>query len=137
MSETFGAVVGRNTLLGLVLGGLLTALLPRSGPLARDYLDATSVGLCFAFGGHAAERALATVPGIRSGGGRVVRIAGWFAAGLWAYLAGRVLWRLYGRDATELPALAWGGGFLVVVELTLHAALALRGRSDFFGRSPP
>jgi len=136
VSDTFGAVLARNTLLGLVLGALLTMVLPRSGALGRDYLDAATVGLCFAFLGYAAERALALIPGIRVGGGRLVRVAAWFAAGLWAYLAGRVLWRLYGRETTELPALVWGGVFLVAVELVLHAALALRGRSDFFGRAP-
>ena len=136
MSETFSAVLGRNTLLGLALGAILLGVLPRSGTLAWDFLDAATIGLCFAYVGYAAERALMALPGIHSRGGRVVRVAGWFAAGLWAYLAGRVLWRLYGRDPTELPALVWGGGFLVVVELGLHAALAVRARSDFFGRAP-
>jgi len=136
VSDPFGAVLARNTLLGLVLGALLATILPRSGALGRDYLDAVTVGLCFAFLGYAAERALALVPGIRTGGGRLVRVAGWFAAGLWAYLAGRVLWRLYGRDTADLPPLVWGGVFLVAVELVLHGGLALRGRSDFFGRVP-
>lgn len=137
MSDRFGAVLGRNTLLGLVLGAILVAVLPRAGDLRWDYLDATTIGLCFAFVGYAAERALALLPGITTPGGRIVRIAGWFAGGLWAYLAARVVWRLYGRDPAELPALVWGGVFLVAVELALHEALALRGRSDFFHRAPP
>jgi hypothetical protein len=137
MSERLGAVVARNTLLALVLGAVFYFVLPRRGELPWDLVDVASLGLCFAVVGWAAERAMRIVPGIDTPGGRVVRVGGWFAAGMWAYVAGHYLWGLYGRDTTELPVLWWGGGLLVVVELALHGVLARGGRSDFFGRAQP
>jgi hypothetical protein len=59
--------------------------------------------------------------GIDTPGGRASRATGWFAAGLWAYLIGRVAWQLCGRDPAQLPALVLGGAFLVALELALHA----------------
>lgn len=135
MSERFGAVLARNTILALVLGATFLAVLPRSGVIWRDFVDAASLGACFALVGYLAERAMRIVPGIDTRAGRVVRLGGWFTAGLWAYVAGHYLWRQYGYDPAELPVLWWGGALLVVVELALHGVLASRGRSDFFGRS--
>ncbi len=136
MSERAGAVLARNTGLAIVLGVLFLVVLPRRGHIVWDFMDAATLGLCFALMGYAAERALRAIPGIATAGGRVVRVVGWFAAGLWAFLLGRVLWRLYGRDADELPALVWGGVFMVALELALHGVLATRGRSDVFSRTP-
>lgn len=135
MSDRFGAVLTRNTLLGVALGVLFLAMLPRPGPWGWDLVDAVSLGMCFAFVGYAAERALCAIPGIATPTGRVVRVAGWFAAGLWAALMGRVLWRLYGRETADLPGLVWGGLVLVALELLLHAGLGSRGTSPFFGRA--
>lgn len=136
MSERFSAVLVRNTALALVLGAVFLVLLPRSGGLGWDFVDAATLGLCFALIGYGAERALRTIPGIDTAGGRAIRVLGWFAAGLWALLLGRVLWRFFGREADDLPALVWGGVFMVGLELALHAALATRGRSDVFRRTP-
>lgn len=137
MSERAGAVLALNTVLALVLGALFLVVLPRSGQLLWDGVDAVTLGLCFALVGYAAERALRAIPGIATTGGRAIRIVGWFAAGLWALLLGRVLWRLYGRDGEELPALVWGGVIMVGLELVLHAVLAARGQSDVFPGTPP
>src|SRR2546427_7786111 len=56
-----------------------------------------------------------------TGPGRLVRLAGWFAGGLWCYLVARWLWIRYGRDLNDLPGLVWGGAFLVVLELIMSA----------------
>jgi hypothetical protein len=98
-------------------------------------VDAVTLGVCFAFVGYVAERVLRAIPGIETPMGRVVRVAGWFAAGLWAALMGRVVWRFYGRETADLPGLVWGGLVLVVVELLLHAGLGSRVTSPFFGRA--
>lgn len=135
MTERLGAVLARNTLLGLVLGLGFLLILPRRGLPGWDFVDVATLGLCFAFGEYGAERALSAIPGIDTPGGRVIRMAGWFAAGLWASLVGRVLWRLYGRDTADLPALVWGGVFGVVLELALHGVLGVAGRSAFFRRA--
>lgn len=127
MTKRPGAIVIRNTLLGVALGVLFLPILPRRGSLGWDLVDSATLGLCFAFVTWATELALRAVPGIDSPGGWVVRAAGWFAGGLWAFLAGRILWQLYGRDTTALPALAWGGVVGVTLEVALHGVPKMRG----------
>jgi hypothetical protein len=135
MSERAGAVIARNTLLALLLGAVLLLVLPRGPALGWSYVDTFTIAFSFAAMGWVAERLLLWIPGIDTPGGRAIRVTGWFAAGLWAYLLGRIAWRLYGRDPAELPALVWGGVFLVGLELVLHAGLAARGEAGFFKRT--
>ncbi len=125
----------RNTIAALVLGAVLLFVLPRHAGLAWDFVDAFTVAFCFTFLGHYVEVLLLMIPGIETGGGRLVRIAGWFAGGLWCYVIARYLWVRYGRDLGDLPALVWGGIFLVVLELVLHWVLRTIGRPNFFRSS--
>ena len=135
MSERVAAVVARNTALALLVGAGFLLTLPRSAPLGWAFVDAFGLALWLVAGGYVAERVLLRIPGIVTAGGRWVRVAGWFAMGMWAYLAGRVTWRLLGRDPRELPPLIWGGVFLVALELVIHGVLAARGRPGFFSRA--
>lgn len=96
-------------------------VLPRHASLLWDFVDIFTLAFCFAFLGHYVDVLLLALPGIETGPGRIVRVAGWFAGGLWCYLVGRWLWVRLGRDLAELPALVWGGLFLVVLELVIHA----------------
>jgi len=66
--------------------------------------------------------------------GRLVRVTAWFAGGLWSYVVARFLWIRWGRDLADLPALIWGGVFLVALEVILHTGLKLAGRPSAFDR---
>jgi hypothetical protein len=116
MGEPFMKALTRTTLLAGALGLAFLVLLPRHASLASDYVDTFTVAFCFAFLGYYVDRLLLALPGIRSGVGPLVRVAGWFGGGLWCYVIARWLWIHYGRDLGELPGLVWGGVFLVVLE---------------------
>ena len=120
MSDSFWATVIRSTLWALGLGVVFLLVFPRHGSVVMDYVDAFSVAFCFTFFGQYTDRLLLALPGIREGTGRIVRAAGWFAGGLWSYVAGRWLWFHYGRDLSELPGIVWGGVFLIVLELVMN-----------------
>lgn len=114
---------------------MFLALLPRHASLAWDLVDVFTLAFCFTFLGHYVELLLQALPGIETGPGRVVRVAGWFAGGLWCYVVGRWLWIRYGRDLKDLPGLVWGGVFLLVLELvtnvvTRRADATRPGRAD-------
>jgi hypothetical protein len=96
-------------------------VLPRQGPLVWDFVAAFSLAFCFTFLGHYVELLLLALPGIETGAGRLVRVAGWFGSGLWCYVVGRWLWVRYGRALEDLPGLVWGGVFLVALELVMNA----------------
>lgn len=131
--ERFLTALARNTGLALVLGVVFLLGLPRrAGSLGWDYLDAFTLAFCFTFFGYYVEVLLLKIPGIETGAGRLIRMAGWFAGGLWCFVAGRFLWVLYGRDPAELPRLAFGGVFLIGLELVLHAGLNAVGRPNLF-----
>jgi len=120
VSESFLRTLTRNTLAAAGLGVLLLLILPRHGSLVSDFVDVFTVAFCFTFFGHYVERMLLALPDIHVGVGRVVRVAGWFAGGLWCYVIARWLWIRYGRDPGELPGLIWGGAFLIVLELVMN-----------------
>ena len=120
MSEPFGRILTRNTLAALVLGAVLLLVLPRHGSLGADFVNTFAVAFCFTFLGYYVERLLLALPDIHSGAGPLVRLAGWFAGGLWCYVVARWLWIRFGRDLNELPGLLWGGVFLVVLELVMN-----------------
>lgn len=131
--ERFFAALARNTGLALMLGLLFLLALPRGkGGLGWDYFDAFTLAFCFTFFGYYVEVLLLKIPDIETGMGRLIRIVGWFAGGLWCFVVGRYLWILYGRDPAELPRLAAGGVFLVGLELVLHAGLNAAGKPNFF-----
>ena len=127
MTERFLAVLTRNTLLAAALALVALPLLPGDGDAGWAYVDAFLLMLCFTLFGYYIDLLLLRLPGIESGAGRLVRVAGWFGGGVWCYVAGRFVWSLLGRDTAALPALAWGGAFLVALELGLHAWMRARG----------
>ena len=123
----------RNTLLAVPLALLIyTTVLPHHGSLAWDLLDAFTLAFCFTYVGHLVEVVLLKIPGIETGAGKLVRIVGWFAGGLWCYELGRWLLLLYGRDTKELPSLMAGGLFFVGLEFAVHALLQASGKPNFF-----
>ncbi len=112
----------RSTLGALALGAVLVVALPRHGSLGADFVNTFSVAFCFTFFGSYIDALLLALPDIRIGGGRLVRGAGWFAGGLWCYVAARWLWLKFGRDLGELPGLVWGGVLLVVLQPLMNRA---------------
>ena len=69
----------RNTLLAMLVAVLVSLVLPSS----YDFLDAFTIAFSFCYVGYLVEKALLKLPGIETGGGRIVRVLGWFAGGLW------------------------------------------------------
>lgn len=123
----------RNTLLAVPLGLLIyTTVLPRQGPLGWDLLDAFTLAFCFTYVGHLVEVLLLKIPGIETPTGKVIRVVGWFAGGLWCYEVGRWLLLLYGRDTGKLPSLMAGGLFFVGLEFVVHGILQASGRPNFY-----
>ena len=120
MDEPFWQTLQRSTVAAALVGvGLLLAL-HRHASIASDFVDVFTVAFCFTFLGHYVDRLLLALPDIRTGMGPVVRVAGWFAGGLWCYVIARWLWIRFGRDVADLPGLLWGGVFLVVLELVVR-----------------
>ncbi len=117
MGEPFLKTLTRTTVAAGALGIVFLVAFPRHATLFSDFVDVFSVAFCFTFLGHYVDRLLLALPGIRTGVGPVVRVVGWFAAGLWCAVIARWLWMQYGRDLRELPGLIWGGVLLVVLEL--------------------
>lgn len=118
----------RNTLLALPLTILVDLLLPAS----FDLLDAFTIAFSFTFVGYLVEKALLKIPGIETGGGRIIRVLGWFAGGLWCYVLARWALVAYGRDTTQLPALMWGGLIFVGLQFVLHGILQASGKPNFY-----
>jgi hypothetical protein len=130
--EPFLSTLARNTIAAGLLAFVFLFALPRHATFLWDYVDVFTVAFCFTFLGHYVDMLLIRVPGIEDGVGRMVRLLGWFAGGLWCYVVARWLWTCYGRDLHELPRLVWGGVFFVGLELVVHAILKARGRPNFY-----
>jgi hypothetical protein len=126
----------RNTLLAVLLALVLYAILPRQGSAAWDLLDTFTVAFSFTYVGHLVESLLLKIPGIESPSGKVVRVAGWFAGGLWCYVLARWALHAYGRDTSRLPSLIWGGLFFVALEFVVHAILQASGKPNFYSGQP-
>jgi len=122
----------RNTLLAVPLSLVIFAAVPRHGPLGWDLLDAFTLAFSFTFVGYLVERLLLRIPGIETPNGRVVRVLGWFAGGLWCYEVGRWALLAYGRDTQSLPPLVWGGVFFVALQFVLHGMLQAKGKPNFY-----
>ena len=123
----------RNTLLAAPLALLIyTTVLPHHGPLTWDLLDAFTLAFSFTYVGHWVEVLLLKFPDIETATGKLIRVFGWFAGGLWCYEVGRWLLLLYGRNTGELPSLLWGGLFFVGLEFVVHAILQATGKPNFF-----
>jgi hypothetical protein len=112
----------RSTVGALALGAVLLVALPRHASLGADFVNTFSVAFCFTFLGSYIDALLRALPDIRIGVGRLVRVAGWFAGGLWCYVVARWLWLKFGRDLGELPGLVWGGVLLVVLQPLMNRA---------------
>ncbi|SRR3954463_8981178 len=122
----------RNTLLAVLLALVISAALPGQGNPAWDFLDAFTIAFSFTYVGHWVEVLLLKIPGIDTAGGRVVRMLGWFAGGLWCYVLARWALVAYGRDTSALPSLIWGGFFFVALQFVVHAFLQARGKPNFY-----
>lgn len=122
----------RNTLLTIPVGLVIYIALPKHGKLSWDLLDAFTLAFAFTYVGHLVEFLLLKIPGIETGPGRVVRVLGWFAGGLWCYVLGRWALLLYGRDTRELPSLIWGGFAFVALEFLVHGLLQASGKPNFY-----
>ena len=132
MNDRFLSALTRNAVLAALLAVLFFVGLPRRGGAGWDYLDAYVLAFCFTFIGYYVEVVLLKIPEINVGAGKLVRIAGWFAGGLWCFVVGRYCWHLLGRDMAQLPPLLIGGLFNVGLQLVLHALLDAAGKPNFF-----
>lgn len=130
--EPFLTTLSRNTIAAGLLAVAFLIVLPRHAAFLWDYVDVFTVAFCFTFLGHYVDALLLRVPEIEDGVGRIVRLLGWFAGGLWCYVLARWLWTRYGRDVHELPGLVWGGVFFVGLELVAHAMLKARGKPGLY-----
>ena len=118
----------RNTLLALPLTILFDAVLS-----ARyDLLDAFTLAFSFCYVGYLVEKALLKIPGIETGGGKIIRVLGWFAGGLWCYVLARWALVAYGKDTSELPSLMWGGLLFVALQFVVHGILQAKGKPNFY-----
>jgi hypothetical protein len=118
----------RNTLLAVVVAVVVSLVLPSS----YDFLDAFTIAFSFCYVGYLVEKALLKLPGIETGGGRVIRVLGWFAGGLWCYVLGRWALVAYGKDTSQLPSLLWGGLFFVGLQFLVHGILQASGKPNFY-----
>jgi len=110
----------RNTLLAIPLALVFFVLLPRQGKLWWDLLDDFTLAFSFTYVGYWVEVLLLKVPGIETGAGRLIRVVGWFAGGLWCYELGRWALIVYGRDTRAFPPLVYGGVIFIALQLVLH-----------------
>ena len=131
--ERFLTTLSRTTIVAALLALVLLLVLPSRGGVLWDFVDVFTVAFCFTFLGHYVDALLLTIPEIEFGVGRLIRMLGWFAGGLWCYVVARWLWVRYGRDLQELPGLLWGGVIFICLELVAHAWIKARGRRSFFG----
>jgi hypothetical protein len=122
----------RNTLLAVPVALVFFLALPRHGTLSYDLLDAFTLAFSFTFVGYLVEALLLRIPGIETSSGRLVRVLGWFAGGLWCYELGRWALLAYGRDTSTLPPLLWGGVFFVALQFVLHGILQANGKPNFY-----
>jgi len=122
----------RSTLLAIPLALVILVVLPRHGTFLWDFVDAFTLAFSFTYVGHWVEVLLLKIPGIETSGGKIVRVFGWFAGGLWCYVLARWALVLYGRDTRELPSLLWGGLFFVGLEFVVHALLQASGKPNFY-----
>jgi len=122
----------RSTLLAIPLALVILVVLPRHGTFLWDFVDAFTLAFSFTYMGHWVEVLLLKIPGIETSGGKIVRVFGWFAGGLWCYVLARWALVLYGRDTRELPSLLWGGLFFVGLEFVIHALLQASGKPNFY-----
>ena len=131
--ERFLTTLTRTAVVAGLLAIVFLLALPRHAGIFWDYVDTFMLAFCFTFLGHYVDALLTAIPQIDVGVGRIVRVLGWFAGGLWCYLVARWIWAHYGRDLHDLPGLVWGGVFFVCLELAAHAAMKVRGRPSFYG----
>jgi len=122
----------RNTLLALPVALVVSAALPSHGTPWWDFLDAFTLAFSFTYVGYLVEKTLLKIPGIETSGGKVVRVVGWFAGGLWCYVLARWALLAYGRDTSQLPSLMWGGVFFVALQFVLHGLLQASGKPSFY-----
>jgi hypothetical protein len=118
----------RNTLLAIPIAIIVDMILPAS----YDLLDAFTIAFSFCYLGYLVEKLLLRIPGIETAGGKIVRVLGWFAGGLWCYVLARWALVAYGRDTSALPSLIWGGLFFVGLQFVMHGLLQATGKPNFY-----
>ncbi len=126
----------RSTLLAIPLALVILVTLPRHGTFLWGFLDAFTLAFSFTYVGHWVEVLLLKIPGIETSSGKIVRVFGWFAGGLWCYVLARWALVAYGRDTRELPGLIWGGLFFVGLEFVIHGLLQASGKPNFYSGQP-
>ena len=122
----------RNTLLAFPVALVLYVMFPKHGTFLWDFVDAFTIAFSFTFVGYLVEKFLLMIPGIETPGGKVIRVLGWFAGGLWCYVLGRWALLAYGRDTRELPTLLWGGLVFVALQFVIHGMLQAKGKPNFY-----
>ena len=122
----------RNTLLAIPVALVLYIMLPKHSTFLWDYLDAFTLAFSFTYVGYLVEKLLLQIPGIETPGGKIIRVFGWFAGGLWCYVLARWALTSYGRDTRELPSLIWGGLFFVALQFVVHGMLQAKGKPNFY-----
>ena len=118
----------RNTLLAVLVAVVISLIVPSN----YDFLDAFTIAFSFCYIGYLVEKGLLKLPGIETAGGRVVRVLGWFAGGLWCYVLARWALVAYGKDTSTLPSLIWGGLFFVGLQFVIHGLLQASGKPNFY-----
>src|SRR5207237_5717 len=103
----------------------------------RMGLDALTGAFSFTYVGQLVEVLLLKIPGIGTSSGKVVRVLGWFAGGLWCYVLARWALLAYGRDVRQLPSLIWGGLFFVALQFVVHGILQATGKPNFYSGQLP
>lgn len=127
----------RNTLLAVPLALLILVVLPRHSSFGWDFLDSFTLAFSFTYVGHWVEVLLLKIPGIETSSGKVVRVLGWFAGGMWCYVLARWALLAYGRDTGALPSLIWGGLFFVALQFVVHGTLQASGKPNFYSGQLP
>ena len=130
--DRFFTTLTRSTVAAGLLAAVFLLAVPRHAGVLLDFVDVFTVAFCFTFLGRYVDAFLLAIPEIEVGIGRLIRVVGWFAGGLWCYVVARWIWLRYGRDLQDLPALMWGGVFFVAFELVAHAVKKTRGQPSFY-----
>ncbi len=119
MSSPWLKTAARSLAAAVPLALMLFLLVPRQAGFWSDAFDVFSIAFCFTFLGALCDVVLLALPGITQGLGWAVRVAGWFASGLWCTVLARWLWFHYARDFADMPGLIWGGVAMVVIQALL------------------
>jgi hypothetical protein len=134
MGEPFWKTLQRSTIAAAIIGVVLLLALPRHGSLASDFVDVFTLAFCFTFLAPYVDRLLLALPDVRTDFGPLVRVAGWFAGGLWCYVIAR--WNQLKPSAARprrsgCPLGCCGGGVRLTAQGFTHTLLSRRTSGKF------